>query len=152
MEHSTIEWLIRATVASVCLLTFKRNPQVSIALALSLCGRYFFNGHSQGLYSLVTLFACGAICLFTIKDGLPDILELKGNEINHAVSYLYTLRCIVDSLELIGWSGVELSLIMSVFLLALQLLLATGDGVGYGTRINSFLDSFGNRVKSAIFQ
>ncbi len=157
LDNNTVE-LIIAFIAGAVILVCLTNPnlkkrwQISAAMGFGFVAAMLVNYFGQYDYHPFAMLISGVICLVGFKDNKFYILEREGNEINHAISYLYSIRVLVSVPQLVGFMSVETSWIASMILLFIQLFLALGDGLGHGKRINSGLARVGNSIDDAVFQ
>jgi hypothetical protein len=152
MSHMSIELILTLITLGVGLSCFKNNAQVSIAILISLASARLLTYLNLEQLHYIGMLLAGFVCVVNPKFSWSKMtLDTKGNEINYAISYLYSIRVIGDGAGIAGFVRVEAVWLFSMAILLVQLLLAFGDGVGYGTRINNYLSRFGSRINAFIF-
>ncbi len=139
-----MENIIFLIVYLTSFICFKHNKQVSIALFTTNTLGLLLPTFNLNDFSSFSFLVGAVIALIGCKD-------LKGNEINHAIAYLYCLRVIIDLPKIAEIAEAEISWIISVNLLLLQLILAGGAGIGYGKRINNYLARCRSNINNLIF-
>lgn len=152
MSYYAIENIIFAICIIVSIVCLVKNKPLAIALILNTASGFVLPEIGLNDYRPFAFLFAGAVCLITVRDGKLAILESKGNEINHAVSYLYSMRTVCELSSLMGYTGVELTWLVSMGLLLMQLMLAFGGLIGYGKRINNYLAWCRSRLYAVIFQ
>ena len=109
----TIEAIVVCMVLLAVIVTFTKNFQISSALLLSLVSGLALSYNKVQEYHAVIMLVCAVICLIDTSKEKLGVLPVEGNEINHAISYLYCLRVICALPFLMGIAGVEFSWLVS---------------------------------------
>lgn len=151
MSYYAIETIIALIAFAGSVSCFFSNRQISVALLISLFSALSLSEFGLSIYHPFVMITCSVICLIDFSGKQLSIMPLFGNEINHAISYLYCLRVASSIAGIAGYTGIETSWLITTGLLLVQIILSFGDGVGHGKRINNFISSSFGRLNAFVF-
>ena len=151
MSHYAIETTIALMALASAVSCFFSNRQISTALIISLFSALSLSEFGLSIYHPFVMIICSVVCLLDFSGRRVSIMPLSGNEINHAISYLYCLRVASSIPGIAGYAGTETSWLITTGLLIVQIILSFGDGVGHGKRINNFISRGLGRLNDVVF-
>ncbi len=136
-----IENLIVSLAISSSILCWRKNRRASSAIAISLASGLVLTSYDMQVYHPFAMLFAAWVCLADFNGRRLSSIPVEGNEINHAIVYLYCLRVLVDLIRIGFLQGVDIMWAVNMVLLLTQLTLAAGSATGYASRINSGISS-----------
>lgn len=134
-----IENVISFLTISAVIICWRGNRRASIAILISLASGLFLSEYNMIAYHPFAMLVGAWVCLVDFSGGRLSSIDIDGNEINHAIVYLYCIRVIVELLRMEGIGDIETMWLITTSMLLIQLSLATWSVTGYATRINNIL-------------
>ena len=147
-----IENVISFVTLSAAVACWWGNRRASVAILISLISGLVLSEYNLTVYHPFAMLVGAWFCLVDFKDGKLSALGVAGNEVNHAIVYLYCMRVIVELLRMEGVGGVETMWVITTVMLLIQLSLATGSVTGYASRLNNFLNFTRGNVNNTASQ
>ena len=127
-------------LALITIFASYKNIQCAIAVAVSLLSAKYLTAIGADELHVHALFICAAISITSFNGYKFTALDIRQNEINYAVSFLYVVRMIVGILFIIGLYGAEVMWLLSIFFLIVQLIVILGGCIdGISNRISDIL-------------